>query len=61
MVFGLSQQVNMMMPSPRGLSSLRSILYLRGLLARTPAGQCPAPMLPRLHVVPAIQHGGKSG
>lgn len=60
-MFGLSHVGNMMMPSPKGLSSLRSILYLRGLLARTPAGQCPAPMLPRLHDVLAIQHGGKSG
>lgn len=30
--------------APTGLSSLRSILYQRGLLAHTPAGQCPAPM-----------------
>ncbi|WP_238739105.1 hypothetical protein [Pseudomonas putida] len=30
--------------APTGLSSLRSTLYQRGLLAHTPAGQCPAPM-----------------
>ncbi len=30
--------------APAGLSSLRSTLYQRGLLAHTPAGQCPAPM-----------------
>lgn len=30
--------------APTGLSSLRSTLCQRGLLAHTPAGQCPAPM-----------------